>query len=59
MPSLTDINNFFKGAADPAMWRSLGWIVLGIVLLALGVTGWVKSTSLGQAAIGVASRGVL
>lgn len=47
--TLTGISSFaavFKGLAenitDPKMWRSLGWLVLGAILLILGIMLWLK-----------------
>jgi hypothetical protein len=32
-----------ESVLDPAMWRSFGWLVLGLVLLGLGLTFWLKA----------------
>jgi len=45
---------FFNVLTDGKMWRSLGWIALGIVLLAMGISLWLK---LPQKAFKVAESG--
>ena len=54
-----DIATFFKALGDPHMWRSLGWLFLGILLIGLGVTQWAAGTGVGKAAIGGLSKGVV
>ena len=41
--------DFFSALTDGKMWRSLGWILLGVFLLFLGIRLW-YGESLGQAA---------
>ena len=36
-----EIAGIWAGLTDGKMWRSLGWIVLGIVLMLLGVILWI------------------
>lgn len=33
---------FFQIITDGKMWRSLGWVVLGLVLIAMGINLWLK-----------------
>lgn len=35
---------FFQTITDYTMWRSLGWLILGIIMIALGVYSWSKET---------------
>jgi hypothetical protein len=37
---------FFKRLTDAAMWRSLGWIVLGLTLMIMGLRLWAGRTAL-------------
>ena len=34
---------FYKNLTDGKMWRSLGWIALGIVLIIAGIMMWMKA----------------
>lgn len=33
---------FFDAVTDGRMWRSLGWLFLGILMIAAGITIWFK-----------------
>jgi hypothetical protein len=52
-------SGFFQVLTDGKMWRSLGWIVLGLVLLFMGVSLWLKlpqkAFSMGEKAATVAA----
>lgn len=45
--SLTDVGGtlfaFFDTITNGKMWRSLGWLLLGLVLTAVGLTMWLKT----------------
>jgi hypothetical protein len=34
---------FFATITDGKMWRSLGWILLGIMIMAFGINLWLKN----------------
>jgi hypothetical protein len=38
---LTLMEGYWAGLTDGKLWRSLGWIILGIVMMLLGVAIWV------------------
>lgn len=40
---------FFTTITDYTMWRSLGWLLLGVVLIAFGLFIWGKTTVLNLA----------
>lgn len=46
MSDLKDTVSFSKAVwlnlSDYRMWRSLGWLILGIVLMILGLTIWLR-----------------
>lgn len=50
LTGLTDVGAgliaFFGTITDGAMWRSLGWLALGVLLIAVGVGLWVKGEAL-------------
>lgn len=35
---------FYRAVTNGKMWRSLGWIVLGLVMIIMGVSLWIKGT---------------
>jgi len=45
--SFTDVGiallAFFEEITDYRLWRSLGWLLLGLLLTALGVVSWLKT----------------
>lgn len=47
LSGLTDVGAsliaFFGSITDGAMWRSLGWLLLGVLLMAAGLGLWVRS----------------
>ena len=38
---VTTIQGVWAGITDGKFWRSLGWIILGIVLMLLGASWWI------------------
>ncbi len=38
------IGDFFSGITDGKMWRSLGWLLLGILILFAGTALWAKGS---------------
>jgi hypothetical protein len=49
--------------SDPAMWRSLGWLALGLALIALGLALWMrlpqKAAQVAASVAGAAAKGVV
>ncbi len=45
---------FFTTITDYRMWRSLGWLILGILMIAAGLGLWAKDSVIG----GLAGRAV-
>lgn len=41
-----DLEAFYKVLTDGKMWRSLGWILLGLMLLIGGIVLWMKKGNL-------------
>lgn len=69
-PNITDplsglagsITAFYHAATDGKMWRSLGWIILGILLMWIGMLLWIGPSAGRASPIGVAAataRGVV
>lgn len=48
---------FLAELSDPAMWRSLGWLLLGLFLIFAGVLKWLEKPLMraGRAAITAAA----
>jgi hypothetical protein len=44
---------FFKAVTDGKMWRSLGWLVLGILLMLFGVLLWIGPAGARRSPFGV------
>ncbi|MGH7239600.1 MAG: hypothetical protein ACREHG_05990 [Candidatus Saccharimonadales bacterium] len=46
---LTGALGAFEGLAqaitDGSLWRSLGWIIMGVILLVIGITLWLKENN--------------
>ena len=38
---LTLMEGYWAGLTDGKLWRSLGWIILGVILMIFGVAIWV------------------
>ncbi len=59
IPGLTDAGAaliaFFGTITDGEMWRSLGWLLLGIVLMGVGLALWTKNQAIPgvRSAVGV------
>lgn len=49
---------FFGAVSDGKMWRSLGWIVLGILLMIVGVVLWIGPSTARRSIIGRAAPAV-
>ena len=37
---------FFATLTDYTMWRSLGWLILGVILIAAGAGLWLKNEAI-------------
>ena len=37
----TVIEGIWAGITDGKLWRSLGWIILGVVLMLMGAASWI------------------
>ncbi len=47
--------DFFTGLTDGKIWRSLGWIVLGIALMLAGVLWWIGPSAARRSPAGIAA----
>ena len=59
---VTVIEGVWAGITDGKFWRSLGWLLLGITLMLLGVLWWIGPSSARQGpaeAAGAAGRRLL
>lgn len=41
------VSAFFADVTSTAMWRSLGWLLLGVLMMIGGVAWWVKGSASG------------
>jgi hypothetical protein len=55
---VTVIEGIWAGLTDGKMWRSLGWIILGIVLMLLGVGWWIGPSAARRSPVGLAAEGL-
>lgn len=52
---VTAIEAIWAGATDGKFWRSLGWIILGIMLMLVGVLLWIGPSAERRSPFGVAA----
>ena len=52
----TVIEGIWAGITDGKFWRSLGWLLLGIVLMLLGVSWWLGPSAAMGSPLGAAAR---
>lgn len=52
----TVIEGIWAGLTDGKLWRSLGWLILGIVLMLLGVGWWIGPSASRASPAGIAAR---
>jgi len=52
------IEGIWAGITDGKFWRSLGWLLLGITLMLLGVLWWIGPSAARSNPAGVVARGV-
>lgn len=55
---VTTIEGIWADVTNGKMWRSLGWLILGIVLMLLGVAWWIGPSAARMSPLGVARRAV-
>jgi len=47
---ITVIEGIWAGLTDGKLWRSLGWLLLGVVLILFGLSAWI-GPKLGEAGV--------
>ena len=57
-PLVTALEAIWAGATDGKFWRSLGWIILGIVLMLAGVLLWIGPSAGRRSPVGMAAQAV-
>jgi hypothetical protein len=55
---ITVIEGIWAGLTDGKMWRSLGWLLLGIVLMLLAVGWWIGPSAARRSPLGMAAEGL-
>lgn len=55
---LTAVEGIWAELTDGKLWRSLGWLVLGIVLMLLGVAWWIGPSGARRSPVGLAAEGL-
>jgi len=59
-PAFSSIQNalsaFYDKLTDGKMWRSLGWMLLGVVLMIIGVALWIGPSALRKSPLGIARQ---
>jgi hypothetical protein len=50
------LSAFYDKLTDGKMWRSLGWLLLGVLLMITGVALWIGPSAMRMSPIGVARR---
>jgi len=55
---ITTIQGIYAGVTDGKFWRSLGWLLLGITLMLLGVLWWIGPSASRASPAGVVTRGL-
>lgn len=45
LAALGSLEAFFKVVTDGKLWRSLGWVLLGVILVMAGVLLWIAPTA--------------
>jgi len=50
------LSGFYDKVTDGKMWRSLGWLLLGIALMIAGVALWIGPSAARRSPIGIATE---
>lgn len=58
IPGVTVVEAIWTELTDVRMWRSLGWIVLGIILMLLGVAWWIGPSAERASPIALITEGL-
>lgn len=56
--AVTLVEGIWTELTDGRMWRSLGWIVLGIILMLLGVAWWIGPSAERASPVGIVAEGL-
>ena len=56
LPYLATIHGIWSELSNGKMWRSLGWLLLGVVLMMLGIVWWVGPSAARRSPAGIAAR---
>lgn len=57
-PYISTIEGIWTELTDGRMWRSLGWILLGIVLMLAGVAWWIGPSAARRGPAGIIAEGL-
>lgn len=52
---ITLVEGIWAGATDGKLWRSLGWLLLGIALMFAGVAWWIGPSAARRSPAGIAA----
>lgn len=50
------LSAFYDKLTDGKMWRSLGWLLLGVALMLLGVVLWIGPSAMRRSPLGIAKQ---
>jgi hypothetical protein len=56
IPLVGTIEGIWTQLTNGKMWRSLGWLLLGVVLMLIGVALWIGPSGARMSPLGVAAR---
>lgn len=57
-PGISLVEGIWTELTNGKMWRSLGWLLLGIVLMLLAVGWWIGPSAARRSPLGVAAEGL-
>lgn len=57
-PGISTVEAIWTELTDGRMWRSLGWLILGIVLMLLGVAWWIGPSAARRSPAGIVAEGL-
>jgi hypothetical protein len=52
------VEGVWATVTDYKMWRSLGWLILGIALMLMGVAFWIGPSAARRSPLGLAAEGL-